>query len=84
MIVQAQVLNLFLKLQKEKNISYLFISHDLKVVRHMSDRVMVMKDGTVCESGSRDEVFGSPKSVYTRSLVEKLINPFVQAAEVDG
>ncbi|OGW82374.1 MAG: hypothetical protein A3C47_02310 [Omnitrophica bacterium RIFCSPHIGHO2_02_FULL_51_18] len=48
-IVQMQVLNLFLKLQKEKKISYLFISHDLRVVRHMSDRVVVMKDGRVVE-----------------------------------
>lgn len=73
LIVQTQVLNLFLKLQKEKNISYIFISHDLRVVRHMSDRVLVMKDGLACESGTREEVFSAPKHPYTKLLLEKLV-----------
>lgn len=47
-LVQAQILNLFLRLQKEKRVSTIFISHDVRVVRHMSDRVIVMKEGRVC------------------------------------
>ena len=68
-LVQAQILNLLLKLQMEKGIGYLFISHDLKVVRHMSDRIMVMKDGQVCEMGLREEVFNKPQSQYTKELL---------------
>ena len=71
-IVQAQILNLFLKLQREKGISYLFISHDLKVVRHMSDHVIIMRDGQVCEAGPRDQVFENPQHSYTKELLSKL------------
>ncbi len=68
-VTQAQILNLLLRLQKEKGVAYLFISHDLKVVRHMSDRVLVMKDGQIIESGSREEIFHHPKHPYTSQLV---------------
>ena len=68
-LVQVQILNLLLKLQREKGLSYLFVSHDLRVVRHMSDEVIVMKDGCVRESGLRDAVFGDPKDEYTRLLL---------------
>lgn len=68
-VTQAQILNLLLKLQKDKKVAYLFISHDLKVVRHMSDNVLVMKDGCIVEKGSRDDIFYRPQHPYTSELV---------------
>ncbi len=70
LLVQAQVLNLLLKLQKDRSISFLFISHDLRVVRHMSDEVLVLKKGQVCEMGPRDQIFQNPKEPYTKELVQ--------------
>jgi dipeptide transport system ATP-binding protein len=68
--IQAQVLNLLLELQKEFSLSYLFISHDLSVVRHMSDNIMVMYLGKIVEMGTRDLVFNEPKHPYTKLLLE--------------
>ncbi|MEH6775453.1 MAG: dipeptide ABC transporter ATP-binding protein [Cereibacter changlensis] len=66
--VQAQVLNLLADLQEEFNLTYVFISHDLSVVRYIADEVMVMYKGEVVEYGSRDAVFGNPQHEYTRTL----------------
>ncbi len=66
---QARILNLLLGLQSEKHLAMVFISHDLRTVRHMSDDVLVMRDGKICESGLRDEVFNDPKHPYTRELM---------------
>jgi peptide/nickel transport system ATP-binding protein len=68
--VQAQVLNLLNDLKRDFALTYLFISHDLSVVYHMSDRIMVMNKGIIEESGTRDEVFLDPKSEYTRRLLD--------------
>jgi microcin C transport system ATP-binding protein len=68
--VQKQVLALLRDLQKRHGMSYLFISHDLKVVRAVSHRVLVMKDGQVVESGETEKLFRSPSHDYTRSLLE--------------
>jgi peptide/nickel transport system ATP-binding protein len=70
--IQAQVLDLLADLQSELNIAYLFISHDLGVIHHVSDRVMVMKDGRVVESGTAEDVFRAPKDEYTRRLFAAL------------
>ena len=66
--VQAKVLNLLMDLQKEMNLSYLFISHDLSVVKHISDRIAVMYLGKLMEFGNSDAVFSQPKHPYTKAL----------------
>ena len=67
--IQAQVLNLLADLQEKLNLAYLFISHDLSVVRHIADEVMVMYLGRVVEHGTRDEIFANPQHPYTRALL---------------
>jgi dipeptide transport system ATP-binding protein len=67
--IQAQVLNLLADLQQELGLAYLFISHDLSVVRHIADEVMVMYLGRVVEQGARDLIFDSPQHPYTRALL---------------
>mgnify|MGYP001607024830 CR=1 FL=1 len=69
LLAQAKILNLFLKLRQERGISLLFISHDLRVVRHLCDRVIVMKNGQVCEAGSIAQVFQNPQDAYTKELL---------------
>jgi len=66
--VQAQILNLLADLQEEMGLTYVFISHDLSVVRYIADKVMVMYFGEVVEYGTRDEVFGNPQHSYTKTL----------------
>lgn len=66
--VQAQILNLLADLQDEMGLTYVFISHDLSVVRYIADKVMVMYFGEVVEYGTRDEVFNDPKHDYTKTL----------------
>ena len=66
--VQKQVLGLLAKLQEKRKLSYLFISHDLRVVRAMSHRVIIMRQGQVVEQGEVDEVFNNPQHDYTREL----------------
>ncbi|TIV62451.1 MAG: ATP-binding cassette domain-containing protein, partial [Mesorhizobium sp.] len=66
--VQAQVLNLLADLQDEFQLTYVFISHDLSVVRYIADDVMVMYFGEAVEYGPRDEVFSDPKHAYTKTL----------------
>jgi peptide/nickel transport system ATP-binding protein len=67
--VQAQLLNLLQDLQDEYGMSYLFISHDLAVVRYMADEVMVMSAGEVVELAGSDEIYASPQHPYTRELL---------------
>jgi peptide/nickel transport system ATP-binding protein len=70
--IQAQVLNLFIRLREEFGLTYLFISHDLGVVRHLSDRVVIMYLGRVVESAPTDEVFTHPNHPYTRALLAEV------------
>ncbi|MBS0642287.1 MAG: ABC transporter ATP-binding protein [Acetobacteraceae bacterium] len=67
--VQAQILNLFRELQERLQLTYLFIAHDLSVIRHISDRVAVMYVGKIVETGPVNEVFASPQHPYTKALM---------------
>ena len=67
--IQGQVLSLLRQLQKEFQISYIFISHDLSVVRSLADRVIIMYLGQVVEEGTTEEIFKSPKHPYTLALL---------------
>ena len=69
MSVQAQVVDLLRELQKHHNLAYLFISHDLKVVRALANEVIVMRNGKVIEYGPATQIFSSPKSDYTKALI---------------
>lgn len=72
--VQAQIVDLLLKLQAEHEISYMFISHDLRVVRAMAHDLIVMKRGKVVESGVAADIFAKPKEAYTKELLEAALN----------
>jgi len=72
--VQAQIVDLLLKLQSEHEISYVFISHDLRVVRAMAHDLIVMKHGKVVESGRAADIFATPKEAYTKALLEAALN----------
>ncbi|MDY6818693.1 MAG: oligopeptide/dipeptide ABC transporter ATP-binding protein [Halobacteriales archaeon] len=77
--VQAQIINLMKRLQSEYNLSYLFIAHDLSVVKHISDRVAVMYLGKIVEQGRTDDIFTNPQHPYTRSLLHSI--PSVEGVE---
>ena len=70
--VQAQILNLLKQLQRDHGLTYLFISHNLSVIKHMSDRIAVMYLGQLVEVASRDELFASPLHPYTRALISAI------------
>ena len=72
--VQAKVLNLLNDLKKELELSYLFISHDLNVVKYMSDRIVVMKKGILVEEGEADELYYHPKNTYTKKMISSMPN----------
>ena len=70
--IQAQILNLLMDLQEERGLSYMFITHDLCVVRHISDDIMVMYMGEVVEQAPKDELFRAPQHPYTRALLSAI------------
>jgi oligopeptide/dipeptide ABC transporter ATP-binding protein len=73
--VRAQVLNLLQRLQQQFNLTYLFVSHDLSVVRHVADRIAVMYLGKIVEIADRDELYAAPKHPYTRALLSAIPIP---------
>jgi len=86
--IQAQVLDVFADVQRDLGVAMVFISHDLSVVHHVSDEVVVMKDGQVVEQGSSDQVFLSPQHEYTQALLSALplpeLSPLGRELETDN
>lgn len=70
--VQAKIINLLKELQQKMNISYIFISHDLGVVKHIADRVIVMYQGKIVEEGDKESIFANPQNAYTKMLLESI------------
>ena len=70
--VQAQVLNLLNDLKRELGLSYIFISHDLAVVKYMSDRIMVMQNGSLVELQEADKLYKNPENAYTKKLIDAI------------
>ncbi len=73
--IQAQVVNLMKAIQKETNIAFLFIAHDLSMVKYISDRIGVLHNGYLLESGTKEEVFSNPLHPYTKSLLSAIPHP---------
>jgi peptide/nickel transport system ATP-binding protein len=73
--IRAQVLNLLVELKQSLGLSYLFISHDLSVVRYIADRVLVMNTGKIVESGDHESIWSRPAHAYTRSLIDAVPKP---------
>ena len=71
--IQKQIMELMIRLQEEKKLSYLFISHDLNVIYQMCDRVLVMKNGEIVEEGQVEDVFSYPKHEYTKLLLASIM-----------
>ena len=72
--VQAEIVDLLRELQIKHDLSYIFISHDLRVVRAMCHEILVMKDGKIVESGTVEDIFDAPKMDYTKTLIEAAMN----------
>ena len=79
--IQAQVINLFMDLREDLDLTYLFISHDLSVVEHISDRVMIMYLGRIVESAPTDELFDAPNHPYTHALLNEV--PRLESRSID-
>ncbi|MBL8565096.1 MAG: ABC transporter ATP-binding protein [Hyphomicrobiaceae bacterium] len=82
MSVQAQIVDLLRDLQRRRNLAYLFISHDLKVVKALCNHVLVMRNGVVVEEGPAEDIFASPREEYTRALLAAALNLEVRHASV--
>ena len=71
--IQAQILDMLNSIQEKKGLSYIFISHDMKVIKAVSDYIIVLKNGKVVEEGDKNSVFGNPKKQYTQKLINSII-----------
>ena len=71
--IQTQILDLLTQLKRELNLTLLFISHDLAVVRSISDRILVMKDGKIVQLSNSNDIFEKPNSPYVRELIDAIL-----------
>ena len=76
--IQAQILNLLMDMQRDKGLTYMFITHNLSVVKHISDSIMVMYLGQCVEIASSDELFANPLHPYTRALLDAIPRPTLE------
>ena len=83
MTVQVQIVELLRELQRKHGLAYLFISHDLKVVRALAHKVMVMKEGDIVEAGPAEQIFDAPQSDYTRALMAAAFDLEVETGGAD-
>ena len=72
--IQCEIVDLLRELQERRELSYLFISHDLRVVRAMAHQIIVMKDGAVVETGKAQDIFEKPEQDYTKRLIDAALN----------
>ena len=84
MTVQSQIIDLLRRLQKDHDLAYLFISHDLRVVRALANELVVMKDGIVVEHGTTETVFANPQTDYTRELITAAFDIDVVERDING
>jgi peptide/nickel transport system ATP-binding protein len=82
--IQAQILNLLRRIRQERDVAYLFISHDLAVVRQVAERVVVMRDGRIVEEGPVEAILSGPADAYTRRLIESVPRPGWNPGTVAG
>ena len=71
--IQTQILDLLNDLQQKNNLSYIFISHDMKVIQAMSDYIIVIKNGNIVEEGKTDAIFNRPQTAYTKNLLQAIV-----------
>ena len=71
--IQTQILNLLNDLQQKNNLSYIFISHDMKVIQAVSDYIIVIKNGNIVEEGKTDAIFNKPQTTYTKNLLQAIV-----------
>ena len=71
--IQTQILDLLNDLQQKNNLSYIFISHDMKVIQAMSDYIIVIKNGNIVEEGKTDVIFNRPQTAYTKDLLQAIV-----------
>ena len=71
--IQNQILYLLNSLQKELSLSYIFISHDMKVIKAIANKIIVLRDGLIVEQNRSEDIFASPKSEYTKKLISSVI-----------
>ena len=71
--IQAQILKMLNEIQESKNLSYIFISHDMKVIKAVSDYIIVLKNGKIVEEGNKNLIFNKPKNNYTKELISSIV-----------
>ena len=71
--IQNQILDLLNNLQHKYNLSYIFISHDMKVINSVADYIIVLKEGKIVEEGETDKIFNQPQNIYTKDLISSVI-----------
>ncbi len=81
--IQAQIINLFIDIREKLNISMIFVSHDLNIVRFISDNILVLYKGKIVEMGERDQIFLNPRHPYTRMLIDAARGEFSLKPEPD-